>query len=145
MAEPAGGHCQPPQAHGGPLLHHAHPAGTNEGRARTCRRCLVWAARTRHHSVPSNVTCVLTCLFSFFLSFCVDLFDYLLHFFYFSVSSLCVGVGPFSVSFLTSLLSTCCSLPSDKTDNSADHLSTWTIHMSEMMLLHTCVEQFIDK
>lgn len=35
MAEPAGGHCQPPQAHGGPLLHHPHSAGTNEGRVWT--------------------------------------------------------------------------------------------------------------
>lgn len=32
MAEPAGGHCQPAQTHGGPLLHHPHPAGAHEGR-----------------------------------------------------------------------------------------------------------------
>lgn len=32
MAEPPSRHCQPPQAYGGPLLHHPHPAGTNEGR-----------------------------------------------------------------------------------------------------------------
>lgn len=31
MAEPPGGHGQPTQAHGGPFLHHPHPAGTNEG------------------------------------------------------------------------------------------------------------------
>lgn len=32
MAEPVGGHCQSPKTYGGPLLHHPHPAGTNEGK-----------------------------------------------------------------------------------------------------------------
>lgn len=32
MAEPPGRHRQSAQAHGGPLLHHPHTAGTNEGK-----------------------------------------------------------------------------------------------------------------
>lgn len=32
MAEPAGGHCQPAQAYGWPLLHHPHSVGAHEGR-----------------------------------------------------------------------------------------------------------------
>ena len=48
VAQPASRHCQQAEAHGGPFLHHAHPAGAHEGMARTCslswleKRDLIW-------------------------------------------------------------------------------------------------------
>lgn len=48
VAQPASRHRQQAEAHGGPFLHHAHPAGAHEGMARTCslswlEKCdLIW-------------------------------------------------------------------------------------------------------
>lgn len=55
MAEPAGGHCQSPKAYGGPLLHHPHPAGTNEGKGVMDRGPQAvdksWSYRSHHLSL----------------------------------------------------------------------------------------------
>ena len=95
MAEPPGGHCEPAQAHGGPLLHHPHPAGTNEGR--------VWLDR-RHQNWRQMI--IVFCLIEsprLFLPSCFPPITVLKLFHYFCLLSLCtasVNIFLFSVPVL---------------------------------------------